>query len=161
MGVQGALNETKERPAAKELSERLGFRLIDDDDWMFDEDGKRISACGNYWLLVSGHGDERFDQPIRYGQWPGAAETIIKHLWHRCIALSVHKAKVDAKHKNIHRKLSVAASVVTISSLAVPPFLKLLGLVNAQQFDRIWHNGTYLAAAGLGALVALWWWDFD
>lgn len=161
MGVRGAMKETEERVAAKELSDRFGFRLINDDDWMFDEDGKRVSACGTYWPLSSGHDDERLDQPIRHGQWPRAAETIIKDLWHRCVALSVDKAKVNAKHKNIRRKLLVAASAVTIGSLTIPSLLKALLLVNAQRFDRIWHNGTYLAAAGLGALVALWWYDFD
>jgi hypothetical protein len=155
------MNESEERAATKELSQRLGFRLIDDDDWMFDESGKRVSACSTYWLLVGRHDDERSDQPIRYGQWPRTAETIIKHLWHCCVALSVDKARAHAKHKSIGRRLSVAASVVTICSLAAPPFLKALRFVNAQQFDRIWHNGTYLAAAGLGALVALWWRDFD
>jgi hypothetical protein len=155
------MNETEERAAARELSERLGFRLIDHDDWMFDENGKRVSACGAYWLLLSGHDDARLDEPIRYGQWPRATETIIKHLWRHCVGLSVDKAKLAATHKKIRRKLSVAASGVMIGSLAVPLLLETLHLVNLQKFNRIWDNGTYLAAAGLGALIALWWWDLD
>jgi len=39
--------------------------------------------------------------------------------------------------------------------------LKALRLISTQQFGLIWHTGTYVAAAGLGALIALWWWDFD
>jgi hypothetical protein len=155
------MNATEERAAAKELWERLGFRLIEDDDWTFDENGERVSARGIYWLVLSGHDDERLDEPIRHGQWPRTTETVIKSLWHYCVALSIDKAKLDATHRKTHRKLSVAASGVMICSFVVPSLLRILRFVNATQFDRIWHNGTYLAAAGLGALIALWWRDFD
>jgi hypothetical protein len=135
------MNETEERAAGRELSESLGFRLIDHDDWMFDEDGKRVSACGTYWFLLSGHDDERLDEPIRYGQWPSASEIVIKHLWHRCVALSVDKAKLNAMNKKTHRKLSIAASAVMVGALAVPSLLNTIRLINVEQFDRIWHNG--------------------
>jgi hypothetical protein len=124
------MNETEERAAAKELSESLGFRLIDDDDWMFDENGERVSACGTHWLLLSGHDDARLDKLIRYGQWRRATEIIIKQLWHRCVALATEKAKHNATHREIQRKLSVAASGVIIGSLAVPLLLEALHLVN-------------------------------
>jgi hypothetical protein len=139
--------------AVKELWENLGFRLIDDRDWMFDENGARVSACGFYWLILSGHDDERSDTPIRYGQWPQAAEFIIKQLWHRCVTVAVGKAKREENHG----RLSVAAGGVIIGSFVVPLLLAALHMVNAHQVDRLWHYGTYLSAAGLGALIAGWW----
>ena len=151
LGFGAQMNDTDKRAVVRELSERLGVRLIDDDDWTFDENGERVSACGIYWLIVSGHDDERLDEPIRCGQWPGPTESTIKLLWHRCVALSVQKAK----YKKIHLKLLVAAGGVMIASLALPLLLNTLRRLNPEQFDRIWLYGTYLAAAGLGAVVAL------
>lgn len=107
--------------------------------------------------MLSGHDDERLDQRIRYGQWPRATEIIIKQLWHRCVTLAVEKAEYNATHREIHRKLSVVAGGVIIGSFAVPLLLEALRLVNTHQFDRLWHYGTYLAAAGLGLLIAGWW----
>jgi hypothetical protein len=60
-------------------------------------------------------------------------------------------------NKETHGKLSVAAGGVIIGSLVVPLLLVAVRLVNAHQFDRLWHYGTYLSAAGLAALIAGWW----
>ena len=139
--------------AAKELWQNLGFRLIDDKDWMFDENGERVSACGSYWLVLSGDDDERSDKLIRYGQWPRAAEFIIKHLWHRYITV----AAGNAKQKETCDKLFLAACGVIVGSFVVPLLLAAFRLVNTHQFDRLWRYGTYLSAAGLGALIAGWW----
>lgn len=106
-------------------------------------------------MLLSGHDDERLDQPIRHGQWPRTAEIVIQHLWHCCVALSVEKAKRAKLDVNKRLKLSVVASVVVIGSLAIP--LLLLGglhLINWYQFNLLWHYGAYLAVAAFGALIA-------
>jgi hypothetical protein len=151
------MSKMEEHAAAKELSKKLGFRLIDDNDWMFDDNGKRVSARNAYWFVLSGQDDERLDQPVRYGQWPRPAEIVIQHLWHCCVTFSVEnatKAKLDA---NKRFKLSVLATGVLIGSLAIPLLLGGLHLVNLYQVNLFWHYGAYLAAVALGTLVAGWW----
>lgn len=39
----------------------------------------------------------------------------------------------------------------------VPSLLAAVHLINARRFDRLWHYGSYLSAAGVGALIAGWW----
>jgi hypothetical protein len=147
------MTEKEERVAAKELSERLGFRLVDDDDWMLNENGERVAAHGTYWFLLSGHDDERLDEPVRYGQWPEKTETIIKRLWHCCVQFSAEHSRFDAAQKANRQKLSIALIVVIASSLAVPLLLGALHLIGIQQFNRLWSFCTHLAAAGVGSLV--------
>jgi hypothetical protein len=103
--------------------------------------------------VLSGHDDARSDTLIRYGPWPHAAEFIIKQLWHRCVTV----ASGTAKHNETRRKLSITAGPVIIGSFVLPLLLAAFHLVNAHQVDRLWHYGTYLSAAGLGALIGGWW----
>ena len=155
------MSETEERAAAeKGLGERLGFRLIDDSDWFFDHNGKRVSAHNAYWFVLSGHDDARLDQPIRHGQWPEAAEIAIRQLWHRCVALSAEKASENAKNAKYRSKLSVIACGIMAGSLAIPLVLRVLHVINLYQFNFLWRHSTYLAVAALGSLIAVWWMRF-
>ena len=150
------MGETEERAAVKELWKRIGFRLVDDMDWTFDRSGTRVSAHEAYWCLVSGHNDDRTDQPIQHGQWPQEAELVIRSLWHRCIALSVEKAtkaKVDARKR---LKLLFIAGGVLVFSLAVPLLLGGLHLIREDLTDLLLRYGADLAMAAVGALTVGW-----
>jgi hypothetical protein len=142
------------RETEKDLERALGFALLDPDDPRY----------GTHWLVLHppegsdlDEDDEWYHPTIRRGEWPQDSEVAIQRLWHKCVDLSENLSKRNAKHTEIHGKLFFAAGGVMIGSFAVPLLLAALHLVTTHQFERLWHDGTYLFAVGLGALIAGWW----
>jgi hypothetical protein len=150
------MGQTEERAAVKELWERIGFRLVDDMDWTFDRSGTRVAAHEVYWGVVSGHDDERSDQPIRHRQWPQEAELVIRSLWHRCIALSVEKATKAKRDASKRLKLLFVAGGVLVFSLAIPLLLGGLHLIGGDLTSLLLRYGAYVAMAAVGALIVGW-----
>jgi hypothetical protein len=157
LAIPSEMSEAEEHAAAKDLWEKLGFRLIDDRDFVFDGDGQRVAATDAYWCVLNGHDDERLDQPIRHGDWPQEAEIVIRQLWHRCIACSVEKATKAKSEINARLRFSLISSGLMIGSLAIPFLLGALHVTDRSQVTLLWYYGSYLAAVALGALIAGWW----
>jgi hypothetical protein len=156
--VPRTLVETEKRSTARTLEEELGFRVLDDEDYGAARFHNALAPDpASYWLVLNSGDDERYQQPIRYGQWPRATEIIVKQLWSRCVDLTTENAKRREIHNKLHDKLSISAGAWIIGSFAVPLLLEALRLVNVHQLDRLWNYGAYSATAGLGALIAGWW----
>ena len=151
------MSDTEKRATARTLEEQLGFRVLDGEDYCSARFHNALALDpANCWLVLNSDDDERFQEPIRYGQWPQAAETIIRQLWFRCVDLSTETARRREIHDKLHNRLSIAATGVMIGSFAVPLLLVVLRLVSQQQFDHLWHYGKYVGVAGLGAMVGEW-----
>jgi hypothetical protein len=136
------MKATEKKSIQMALWEKLGFRLID------DEERQRV----DYWGVLSGHDDERLDRPVRYGEWPEASHMIIQRLWHNCMSV----AQRDARRQASHSKLALRLNILLFSLFAVFIVLSGIPAANSHQFEQALRWCRFLIAAALGAKLMSW-----
>ena len=114
------MSEPEKLSAAEQLEKDLVFRVLDDEDFRMARFHFALhSEPSRYWLVLNSDDDERYQRPIRCGQWPPEIEVIVKQLWRHCVTLA---AKSEEQRKR-HGKLSVAAGAVILGSFMIPLLL--------------------------------------